>query len=100
MSVRIYEAKALKNLDGNVKCSLKLKEGSKESSLPRYTPSCEETNNPVWSDAVVTLETYGFDLNYTAILITVISGGENIGYAEIPVKKIMDNQEEYMGPKL
>ena len=99
VTVRVFEAKALKNLDGSVKCSARIKEGSRESPVPVYTPAEPESSNPVWRDEpALTLDTYGFDLNYAVIVLTVLSGGENVGSVELALKKVLDNPDDYSGP--
>jgi hypothetical protein len=103
VTVRVYEAKALKNLDGSVKCSARIKDGSRESPVPVYTPAEPESSNPVWrEEPALTLDTYGFDLNYAVIVLTVLSGGENVGSVELALKKVLDNPDDYAGlsPKL
>lgn len=105
VTVRVYEAKALKNLAGSIKCSVRLKEGSRESALPQYTPVVTESSSPDWVQiygdaASVTLDTYGFDINYTSVVITVLSGGDNVGSVEIPISRITENPAEYEDRKL
>jgi len=100
VTVRVLEARSLQRLEGSIKCSVKLKEGSRES-LPQYTATVLESNNPSWGDsASVTLDTYGYDLNYAAVLISVLSGGENVGSVEVPISRILDNAAEFEDRKL
>ena len=104
VTIRVYEAKLLKNLDGSVKVSVKLREGSRES-LPQYSPAVPESSSPDWTQSLgdapsMTLDTYGYDINYAVVLITVTSGGESIGSIELPISKILESPEEYDNRKL
>jgi len=104
VTIRLYEAKALKNVDGSIKVSVKLKEGTRES-LPVYSPSVPESSNPDWTQstgdaASLTLDTYGYDLSYAEVLISVISGGENVGTVELPLTRILGSPGEFEDRKL
>lgn len=99
LKVTIYEAKALKNLQGSIRTEVRLQEGGRKS-LPQTTLSCAESPNPTWSDAELTLDTYGYAPEYAVISITVLSGGQDIGRAEVPLRSIIDSPYDFQEPKL
>lgn len=99
LKVTIHEALALKQLQGTIRVEVRLQEGSKQT-LPQATPPCAESAKPTWSDAEFSFDTYGYDTERAVISITVLSGGEDIGKAEVPLRSVIDNPHEYQERKL
>lgn len=99
LKVTIHEALALKNLQGTIRVEVRLQEGSRQT-VPQVTTPCAESTKPTWSDAEFTFDTYGYDTERAIISITVLSGGEDIGRAEVPLQSIIENPHEYQERKL
>jgi hypothetical protein len=95
LEVSIFEAKALSNVSGRIKCRVELKQGSRRS-MPETSVGVEEDNNPIFHGADFTLDCRDFDQEMADLTITVISGGDPIGFAEVPLRKILNGDDDYV----
>ena len=95
LQVTVHEAKALNNVSGRIKCRVELKQGSRRS-IPESSISVEEETNPMFREADFNLECRDFDVDMASLVVTVISGGDPIGTADVPLAKICDGHDDYV----
>lgn len=95
LEVTVHEAKALSNVSGRIKCRVELKQGSRRG-MPENSISVEEDTSPVFRGADFSLESRDFDVDMASLIIYIISGGDTIGTADIPLSKICDGNDDYV----
>ena len=95
LEVSIFEAKALNNVSGRIKCRMELKQGSRRS-MPETTASVEESTNPTFYESDFRLDCRDFDTELAELSITMLSGGDPVGLADVPLRKILNGDDDYV----
>ena len=91
----LFEAKALNNVSGRIKCRVEVKQGSRRS-IPETSPSVEESTNPTFIGSDFSMDLREFDTELAELSITVISGGDPVGQADVPLRKILNGDDDYV----